>query len=165
MPSTACSSPFSSLLVCTDTQNPATMSRATSPAPTSPSAAGPYPQAVVVSRVEKSLVWGLAGLRHEAEPVQVGCLCLSLQGQTMAALGQPERKEGLGGPASWRLTQGRGGLAGLFPWAASEPEHAAQVACLRGWLGDESAPPLLSASPLLLERPEESCHSVAGQAG
>lgn len=43
----------------------------------------------MVSRVEKTLVWELAGLQREAEPVQVGCLGLSLQGQTMAALGQP----------------------------------------------------------------------------
>lgn len=119
----------------------------------------------MVSRVEKTLVWELAGLQREAEPVQVGCLGLSLQGQTMAALGQPERKEGLGGLASWRRTQGRGGLAGLFPPAPSEAERVAQMACLWGWLGGESAPPLLSASPLLLGRPEESCHSVAGQAG
>lgn len=119
----------------------------------------------MVSRVEKSLVWGLAGLQQEAEPVQVGCLCLSLQGQTMAALGQPERREGLKGPASWTLPRGRGGLAGLFPPGSSEPEHVTQMACLWGELGDESALPLLSASPLLLGRPEESCHLVAGQAG
>lgn len=67
-----------SLLGCTKTYNKVSMSRAASAI--LPSEAEPYPQASAVSRVEKSLVWGLAGLQHEAEPVQVGCLCLSLQG-------------------------------------------------------------------------------------
>lgn len=115
--------------------------------------------------MQNSLAWGLAGLQQEAEPVQVGCLCLRLQGQTTAALGQPEREEELGGPASWKLTQGKGELAGQFPLAPSEPEHGVQVACLWGQLRDGSALALLSVSPLPLGRPEESCYSVAGQAG
>lgn len=83
----------------------------------------------------------------------------------MAALGQPEREEELGDPASWTLTQGRGGPAGLFPPAPSEPEHGAQVVCLWGQPRDGSALPLLSASPLPPGRPEQSWYSVAGRAG
>lgn len=119
----------------------------------------------MTSGVEKNLVWGLTGLQCEAEPVQVGCLHPRPQGQTTAALGQPEREEGLGGLSSWRLTQGRGGLAGLFPLAPSEPEHGAQAAGSQGQLRDEAALSLLSESPLLLGRPGASCYSVAGKAG
>lgn len=83
----------------------------------------------------------------------------------MAALGQPEKEEGLGGLASWRLTQARDGLAVLCPPVPSEPEHGAQVAGWQGQLRDEAALPLLSESPLLLGRPGASCYSAAGQAG
>jgi hypothetical protein len=113
--------------------------------------------------VEKSLALRLAEFQCATEPVLVGCWGLTLWGQTTAALGQPALTEGPGGQVSWRQTQGKGGMSGLFPPGPSECE--AQAACLQRQLGGEAALLLLFGSPLPLGRPEASCYLVAGQLG